>query len=188
MIVAALSSANYVIEKGPSLRAMTHSRPGTDVDIPTGVQELLAAYRTLGLAPQASPAAVRVRYRELTQVAAAERVREIDAAFDLVKDAPLQNLELPAEPASEPETAPASRPHWLTRVDIDPLVCFNFSIGMGTGRVLGYWLGGPLRDPLYAWLLAIAMGIVFARTSWVAHWLIRAIVGALRLGSPLDRI
>jgi len=177
-----------VIEKGPSLRAMTHPRAGTDVDTPMGVQELLAAYRTLGLAPQASPAAVRVRYRELTQVAAAERMREIDAAFDLIKEAPLQNLELPAEPASEPETAPASRAHWLTRVDIDFLVCFRFSIGMGTGRVLAYWLGGPMRDPVYAWLVAIAMGIVFARTSSVANLLLREIVNALRLGSLADRI
>jgi len=122
-----------------------------------------------------------MRYRELTQVAAAERMREIDAAFELVKAAPLQHLEPPGEPASVPCTAPAVRAHWLTRVDVDPRVCINFFIGMGAGRCLGwYWLVGPLEDPLYAWLLAIAMGIVFALTSPVSNLLLAAIVDALR--------
>jgi len=34
---------------------------------------------------------------------------------------------------------------------------------------------------LYAWLLAIAMGLVFARTSMVANLLLGEIVTALRL-------
>ena len=58
---------------------------------------------------------------------------------------------------------------------------FRFWIGMGTGSVLAYWLGGPLRDPLYAWLVAIAMGTVFARTSWVSNLLLGEIVNALRM-------
>ena len=145
------------------------------------MQELLAAYRALGLAPQASPAAVRTRYRELTEVADAERLREIDAAYKLVEEAPLEHLEIPLEPASTPVDASPRRPHWLERVDIDPRVFWKFWIGVGAGRCLGwYWLDGSLQDPLYAWLLAIAMGLVFARTSIVANLLLGEIVNALR--------
>src|SRR5262245_8968884 len=71
---------------------------------PADVQELVAAYRTLDLELGASPVVIRNRYRELVQiyhpdkwpqgsaeqVASAERMREINGAYDLIEDAPLQ--------------------------------------------------------------------------------------------------
>ena len=118
----------------------TTTRPAPDV------QELLAAYRTLDVPPKASPVAVRIRYRELAQlhhpdkwpngsaeqVAAAERMREINAAYDLIEDAPLQHREIPVEPT---HALPAPRANWLTRLEIDPV---KFLYGASAGGALAY--------------------------------------------------
>jgi len=147
------------------------------------------AYRKLDVPPKASPVAVRIRYRELAQlhhpdkrpngsaeqVTAAERMREINAAYDLIEDAPLQHRERPVEPTHEP---PAPRANWLTRLEIDPV---KFLYGASAGGALAYWLG--LRelgqDTLYSLLVAVAMGIVFTRTSWISNRLLEEIVGFL---------
>ena len=79
-------------------------------------QELRAAYRTLGVDDRASALAIRHRYRELAQIhhpdkwplgspdqaAAAERMRDINAAYDLIEGAPLEHASQP-EPELELE-------------------------------------------------------------------------------------
>ena len=182
----------------------------TTSSAPPDVHELVAAYRTLGPEPKASPVAIRTRYRELAQlhhpdkwppgtaeqVAAAERMREINAAYDLIEDAPLQHREVPPEPTTEPvHEAPLDDPvfetrrrsstrrsSWLTRVDIDIVICFKFLYGLGAGGALVYWLSGygVMQNRLYSWLVPVVMGFVFARTSWVANRLLEAIVSWLR--------
>ena len=159
----------------------TTARPAPDV------QELLAAYQTLDLPPRASPLAVRLRYRELAQihhpdkwpngsaeqVAATERMCEINAAYLLIEDAPLQHRPIPAETTVEP----VHERNWLARVDLDPV---RFLYGTAAGGALSYWLhGGQVQNDWYSWLLAIAMGIVFARTSWVSNRLLEGIIGSL---------
>jgi hypothetical protein len=187
----------------PSLDTMpTTARPAPDV------QELLAAYRTLDLGPQASPLAVRTRYRELAQVhhpdkwpngsaqqvVAAERMCDINAAYDLIDDAPLQYREIPGEPASEPahetpdiepfgtrRSDPANRSSGLTRVDRSLRACGRLLYGAALGASFAYWMGipGPMSGQPYAWLVAIAIGIVFARSSWLSIWLLHWIVSWL---------
>ena len=107
----------------PSLDTMpTTASPAPDV------QELLAAYRTLDIPPQASPRAVQSRYRELVQLhnpgiwpngsaeqaKAERRMHEINTAYALVEAAPLEHREIPAEPKIEP---PAIRLSWLARIE-----------------------------------------------------------------------
>jgi hypothetical protein len=183
----------------------------TTSSAPPDVHELVAAYRTLDLEPRASAVAIRIRYRELAQshhpdkwppgsaeqVAAAERMREINAAYDLIEDAPLQYREVPGEPTTEPvheaphedpifETRRSSstrRSNWLTRVDRDLVVCIRFLYGLAAGGSLVYGLSryGVMQNRLFSWLVPMVMGFVFARSSWVANRLLEAIVGWLRL-------
>ena len=150
----------------------------TTSSAPPDVHELVAAYRTLGLEPQASSVAIRTRYRELAQldhpdkwphgsaeqVAAAERMREINAAYGLIKHAPLQHRAAPGEPTTEPvreaphddpvfETRRRSSTHrsnWLTRVDIDFFIKFPY--GLAAGGALVYWLSayGVMQNRLYS--------------------------------------
>jgi hypothetical protein len=182
----------------------------TTASTPPDVDELVAAYRTLGMERRASPLAIRTRHRELAklhhpdkwppgsaeQVVAAERMREINAAYDLIEDAPLQYREA-AESATERiheaphhdptfETGRRSSTHgsnWLTRGDIDIAVCFRFLYGLAAGGAAVYWLSGygVMQNQAVSWLLPVVMGFVFARTSWVANRLLETIVSCLRL-------
>jgi len=148
---------------------------------------------------RASAVAIRTRYRELAQIhhpdkwppdsseqmAAAQRMREINAAFDLIEDAPLQYRPLPVEPQSDPvfdtpRRVPRSRRDWLERIDL--LICIRFLYGLSAGGALMYGLNtyGLMQSRLHFWLVSIAMGLVFARTSWLANRLLEAIIRFIR--------
>jgi len=66
----------------------------------------------------------------------------------------------------------------ITRLEIDPV---KFLYGASAGGALAYWLGLRERgqDTLYSLLVAVAMGIVFTRTSWISNRLLEEIVGFL---------
>ena len=145
-------------------------------------QALLAAYRTLGLGTRASAVAVRLRFHELAERHHDhERTRQIDAAYDLVKDAPLEHQEIANEPTVG-ETPVAIPTNSRRRITIDGHAIVRFWFGMGAGWALAYWLG--LRELMQhtwpAWSLSVAMGIVFARTSSIARLQIEAIVSCLQ--------
>ena len=109
------------------------------------------------------------------QVAAAERMREINAAYDLIEDAPLQHREIPVEPTHAASRAP-SELAYATR-DRPGQVPIR---RLGGRSSLVYWLSSRgLMQDLYSWLVAIVMGIVFARTTWISNRLLEGIVGWL---------
>ena len=57
----------------------------------------------------------------------------------------------------------------------------KFLCGASAGGALAYWLGFRElgQDPWYPVLVAIAMGIVFTKTSWISNRLLEEIVGFL---------
>ena len=87
-------------------------------------------------------------------------MREINAAYDVFEEAPLQHREIPVEP-----THSLTRPSELADATRDrPGQVPLRRLG---GRSAGVWLGFRElgQDPWYPVLVAIAMGIVFTKTS-----------------------
>jgi hypothetical protein len=162
---------------------------------PANDQDLISAYRALGLELGASPLAIRHRYRELAQIhhpdkwpqgsseqaRAAERMREINAAYDLIEDAPLQHRQVASEPDNEPideayRHAQRSRRDWLTRIDLKAFV--NFLYGVAAGAALMFWLRrrGTVENPLLLLLVPVLVGFLFARVSWLSRLLLEEIM------------
>ena len=147
------------------------------------VQQLIAAYQTLDVDLHASPIVIRTRYHELAQLhhpdkwqhgsseqaAAEERMREINAAYDLIEDAPLQHRrEEQSGPVEEapPREARQHQRHWLTDGDVLES-SFRGLFGALVGASFAYWLGrrGVIQNQMFFWLVPLMIGFVFARPS-----------------------
>ncbi len=108
-------------------------------------------------------------------------MREINAAYDLIEDAPLQHRQVASEPDSEPideayRHAPRSRWDWLTRIDL--LAFVRFLYGVAAATPLMFWLRrrGMIENSVLFWLVPVLVGFVFARVSWLARFLLEEII------------
>jgi hypothetical protein len=163
-------------------------------------QERREAYRTLGVDVRASALAIRLRYRELAQIhhpdkwpldspeqaAAAGRMRDINAAYDLIEGAPLEHTSEP-----EPEEPPLSdyeiayrasyRLHRWSNIDVGAVLRFLFGTTTGAGLVLWLHSHGVITSHLRLWMIVAPalVGLVFARMSWLGGSLLREILALL---------
>jgi hypothetical protein len=167
-------------------------------------QELRDAYRLLDVDHRAAELAIRLCYRELVQLhhpdkwphgspeqAAADlRMRDINAAYDLIRDAPLQHASQPEpeepQPLTDYEKAYRAS-HQLHRwSNIDFGAVFRFLFGTTTGASLVLWLQahGVITSHVRLWMIVAPalIGLVFAKMSWLAGSLLREILGVLLYG------
>lgn len=144
------------------------------------VQELIAAYQTLDLELAASSSAIRMRYRELAllhhpdkhphgseaQAQAAARMALINAAYELIHDAPLRHHR-PAVGSIEAEP----RPDRGAAFDRPVSVATETLVRMVLGAIVGFGLAVLLERSgvpgfsLYVWVCPILLGFAFTSTS-----------------------
>ena len=154
------------------------------------VRELIAAYQTLDLELGASASAIRYRYRELAQrhhpdkhphgspaqAAAASRMAGINAAYELIQEAPLRHYRPPEPPAGDADTperhAGSARP-----MSVAAETFARMAVGALLGVLLAFLLdarGVPGFD-LYVWILPLVLGFACTSTevdsSTVLRWL-----------------
>ena len=156
------------------------SRSAADLDT------LLAAYRTLDVAVRASAQAIRFRYRELVrqhhpdrfaagspeQARAQERMREINAAYDLIEAAPLQHHQF----ASEPLDAPPPRPGPLDRpvsVAVETFARFGMGVLLGLLIVAALHRRRVPGVEAYGFIIPMVVGLACTSTSASMNGLIR---------------
>jgi hypothetical protein len=156
-------------------------------------QELRDAYRLLGVDLRASELVIRFRYRELVQIhhpdkwphgspeqaAADVRMRDINAAYDLIEGAPLEHasqpeleLELEEQPLSDYEQAYRANQQIDRLLHVDPVTLIRFLFGalVGHSLVASLHTRGIITSHLYLWMIVTCGGIgtVFASTSATA--------------------
>ena len=163
-------------------------------------QELRDAYRLLGVDFRASELVIRLRYRELVQIhhpdkwphgspeqaAADVRMRDINAAYDLIRDAPFEHASQPEpeeQPLSDYETAYRASYQLHRWSDIDFGAVLRFLFGTTTGATLVLWLHshGVITSHVRLWMIVVPalIGLVFAKMSWLAGSLLRQILALL---------
>jgi len=142
------------------------------------VQTLLAAYRVLDLELRASPLAIQYAYRELLQLnqpdrcpsgspeqqRAAERRRAIEAAYELVRNAPLRDHPLAYQAEQELPLQPRDHGPAIDRpVSVATETIVRFVLGAVVGVVLAtslYGRGVP-GFSVYMWGVPLVLGILF---------------------------
>ena len=151
------------------------------------IDELVDAYRILGVPHGASATAIRVRYRELAQIhhpdkhpqgtaaqAQAElRMREINAAYELIEHAPLQDRHTATAPMPEPpEPRPAPQPF---QASVLGETLIRFALGLAAGGYLAVRLRRAHMpgEAIYVWLLPLLLGLGFTSTSSFAATVLR---------------
>jgi len=157
------------------------------VSAEASIEELVAAYRILGVPHGASATAIRVRYRELAQIhhpdkhpqgtpvqAEAElRMREINGAYDLIQHAPLLDRPPVSVPIPEPpEPGPAPSPF---HVSVLAETLIRFALGLSVGGYVAMRLN-RMHVPgsvIYAWLLPLLFGMGFTNTGSFAATVLR---------------
>ena len=142
------------------------------------VQVLIAAYRVLDLELRASPVAIEYSYRELLQLnqpdrcpggspeqqRASERRQAIEAAFQLIQDAPLRDHPLAHQ--TEPGL-PLQPPDHGLAIDRPVSVATETIVRFVLGAVVGLVLADSLRRrgvpgfSVYLWGVPLVMGILF---------------------------
>jgi DnaJ-like protein len=162
--------------------------PDPVADVP--VDDCVAAYRTLELDTRASAGAIRQRYRELAtryhpdkwphaskeQVNASRRMAEINAAYQLIRDAPLEDHaplieELPETTLDEERD---ERIREVQAVDLWIERIARFVVGAVLGLLLGIGIyqRGVLGELSALVLLPLVFGAVFMMTpmgGWRVH-------------------
>jgi DnaJ-class molecular chaperone len=144
------------------------------------LQALIGAYAVLDVELTASEAAIRARYRELAlrhhpdmhqhgsraQEEAAARMAAINAAFNLIRDAPLRDYrpERGETGAAIPQQADGGfdRPvsvatETLARLALGALFGLGVALVLGNRRVPGF--------AFYVWILPLVIGMAFTSTS-----------------------
>jgi hypothetical protein len=169
------------------LTSATSSGPVAD----DAVQVLVAAYKVLDLELRASPLAIQYACRELLQLnqpercpkgspeqlRAAERRRAIEAAYHLIEHAPLRDHPLAHQAEQEqqlqgPRQDPALAIERTVSVLTETIV--RFVLGMAAGVLLALWLErrGVPGFALYAWVVPLALGILFMSSLERRGWLV----------------
>jgi hypothetical protein len=141
------------------------------------LDQLLGAYRTLDVDVRASARAIRFRYLELArqhhpdkwpagspdQATAANRMRQVNAAYSLIEAAPLRHHVFAGEPVDEqPARHPLNRP---------VSVAVETFIRVGLGAIAGAIVAMSLHNAgvpgvrLYAPALMLVMAFAFTSTS-----------------------
>ena len=143
-------------------------RPQMEID------RLLSAYRALDLDVRASAVAIRQRYRELARLhhpdrwpsgspeqdRAADRMREINAAYDLIESAPLRDHVFATDQVAPAEPARSSSiVRGQPSVAAETLIRAAVGIGAGIALVVALRSGGLPGLPIYGWLLPL-LGLV----------------------------
>jgi hypothetical protein len=149
------------------------------------IEELVGAYRILGIPHSASAAAIRARYRELAQVhhpdkhphgttaqaRAHVRMQEINAAFELIQHAPLLDRHIAPDPVPEPE--PPSAQPFYTSVLGETLIRFVLGLAVGGYVAMRLHRAHVPGGAIYVWLLPLLMGLGFTNTSSFAATVLR---------------
>ena len=142
------------------------------------VQELVEAYKVLGLELNASTDAIEHWYRELSllnqpdrhpsgsadQRRAAEKRRQVDAAYGLIHNAPLQNHPLAKEAAAREEERVPDPGLMIDRpvsVATETIVRFVFGVVVGLFVVAALNTRGLPGFEFYAWGVPLVLGILF---------------------------
>jgi hypothetical protein len=150
---------------------------------------MTAAYRTLDLDLNASAVAIRYQYRELAllhhpdkhkpgspeQASAATRMVEINAAYGLIKDAPLRNHQ-PVAPMEDPPREPEvffERPlgvaaETFVRLGVGALLGLFVAFVLDTRGVPGFWL--------YGWMLPFVSAFACTTTDARMSSLLRVLL------------
>ena len=160
---------------------------------------LMDAYATLGVGYGASPLDVRQAFKRLH---ATQRTAAVDAAYALIKDAPLRHHRIstgsrPSEPWTEDELdaaihrarRDAQMDRWIAVALSTVGVCFLFfwrgGLGLGFGQPLDIVAGTALGFVAYYLAAETRTGI----SIWRAVYLIRLGRSALRsVGDFTDRL
>jgi len=151
-------------------------------------QELRDAYRLLGVDTRASALAIKLRYRELVQIhhpdkwpqgsadqeAATSSMRDINVAYDLISDAPLQQVPVWTEPeertSEEYEAAYRANQQIDRLLNVDVVRVLRFLCGavVGSSLVIDLHHRGVVDGNLYVWMVGgtLLTGFVFVRMSW----------------------
>lgn len=156
------------------------------VSADASIDELVDAYRVLGVPHSASATAIRVRYRELAQVhhpdkhpqntaaqaRAEQRMREINAAYELIEHAPLLDRQTATAPTPEPELRTAPQPFHASVLG-ETLI--RFALGLAAGGYLAIRLRRAHipGEAIYVWLLPLVLGLGFTSTSSFAATVLR---------------
>jgi hypothetical protein len=143
------------------------------------LQALIAAYAVLDVELTASEAAIRARYRELAlrhhpdvhtqgspaQQQAATRMAAINAAFNLIRNAPLRHYR------HDSSEAGAAIPHAAGAFDRPLSVATETLARLAVGALLGLALALVLQNRrvpgffLYVWILPLVIGLACTSTS-----------------------
>jgi DnaJ domain len=164
---------------------------------PAAPDELRAAYRVLGLEVTASVDAIKARHRELAQtyhpdkwphgsveqISAASRMRAINAAFQMVRHAPLGTP--PRRDDTEQWGAAWDREpdayirddrrgsRWDRPVSVAVETAARFALGALCGTVLMFSLTNwQMPGAAYAWLLPLVAGLAAMGTSNEVFWIL----------------
>lgn len=169
-------------------------------DVP--VDDCLAAYRTLEIDARASATAIRQRYRELAtryhpdkwphasqeQASASARMAEINAAYQLIRDAPLEDCVLPEETIPEPTTEEQrdERIREVHALDLAVERTLRFAAGAGVGLLLGVSLyQRSMMGQMSALVLVpLVFGLLFAVSpvgAWRVHEMVQAVLWWFRI-------
>jgi hypothetical protein len=138
------------------------------------IDRLLSAYRALDIDVRASAVAIRQRYRELARLhhpdrwpngspeqdRAADRMREINAAYDLIESAPLRDHVFATEPVAPTESdRPSPIVHGQPSVAAETLIRAAVGLGVGVAMVAALRSGGLPGLAIYGWLIPL-LGLV----------------------------
>ena len=154
----------------------------------TDVRELVAAYEALDLEFGASASAIRCRYRELAQrhhpdkhphgspaqAEAASRMAGINAAYELIQDAPLRHYR-PPEPVPSVEDTRERHAGFARPLSVAAETFVRMAVGALLGVVLAFLLDGrgvPGFD-LYVWILPVVLGFACTSTEVGASTMLR---------------
>jgi DnaJ domain len=156
----------------------TATAPSSAVGHQPDIQILAAAYKVLDLELRASPDAIQYAYRELTLLnqpdrwpngsperqRAADKLRQADAAYALIQDAPLHDHPLAIEAAAHEQERVRDEGVMIDRpVSVATEVIGRFVFGVVAGLVPAYALYRPgvPGGEILVWAVPLALGIVF---------------------------
>jgi preprotein translocase subunit Sec63 len=151
------------------------------------LDRLLAAYRALDVDVGASARAIRFRYRELVrqhhpdrwpegspeQARAQERMREINAAYDLIESAPLRDHEFPPDPVRSDSTIGQYGVARPPSVLIETLARLALGAAVGVLFALMLYARGMPGFPIYVVAIPIVLALAFSSTSPRVYRLLR---------------
>jgi hypothetical protein len=144
------------------------------------IDVLLSAYRTLDVDIRASADAIRHRYLELVrrhhpdrwpagspqQELAAGRMRDINAAHDLIESAPLRDHVFACEPVADHQSTPSPDPFGRpVSVMVETLARFTFGVTVGLLFVFATHSRRLPGIQFYGFAIPLLLGFAFTSNS-----------------------